>query len=114
MSAPRAAWVITEDGKIWNLRNFELPIRIGRSDDADVIVKHDTVSRFHATIDWRDEAYVVADNKSENGTWVDGLNLISGQDAPLADGSVVMVGTAQLKFFFDGVSAARFAAGRSS
>jgi pSer/pThr/pTyr-binding forkhead associated (FHA) protein len=112
MSTPRAAWVITEDGRIWNLRKFEIPIRIGRSEDADLIVKHDTVSRIHATIDWHDDAHYISDNKSENGTWVDGLHLISGQDAVLSEGSVILVGTAQLTYFFDGVTAARYAAER--
>ncbi len=114
MSAPRAAWVITEDGTTWNLRNFELPARIGRSDDADLVVKHDTVSRIHALINWRDDAHYVSDNKSENGTWVDGINLIGGQDGVLVDGSVILVGTARLKYFFDGVNAAQFAARRGA
>ncbi|GEM_PF-2766064 len=114
MSAPRAAWVITEDGKTWNLRKFETPVRIGRSDDADLVVKHDTVSRIHALIEWRDDAHYVSDNKSENGTWVDGINLLAGQDGVLADGSVILVGTARLKYFFDGVNAAQFAARRGT
>jgi len=112
MSTPRAAWLITEDGRIWNLRKFELPIRIGRAEGADLIVKHDTVSRIHAVIDWHDDAHYISDNKSENGTWVDGLHLIAGQDAALSEGSVILVGTAQLTYFFDGVTAARYAADR--
>lgn len=114
MSAPRAAWVITEDGTTWNLRKFELPVRIGRSDDADLVIKHDTVSRIHALIEWRDQAHHVSDNKSENGTWVDGVHLLAGQAGVLSDGSDILVGTARLKYFFDGVNAADFAAGRGA
>ena len=110
MSDPRAAWVVTEAGRIWNLHTFELPIRIGRSDDADLIVKQDTVSRVHALIDWYDGAHHVTDNKSENGTRVNGLPLLAGQDAMLTNGSVIHIGTARLTYFLDGVSAARFAA----
>jgi pSer/pThr/pTyr-binding forkhead associated (FHA) protein len=110
MSDPRAAWVVTEDGRIWNLHTLELPVRIGRSDDADLIVKQDTVSRIHALIDWHDGAHHVTDNKSENGTRVDGMPLLPGQEAVLSDGSVIHLGTARLTYFLDGVSAARFAA----
>jgi pSer/pThr/pTyr-binding forkhead associated (FHA) protein len=110
MSDPRAAWVVTEDGRLWTLHKFELPIRVGRSDDADLIVKQDTVSRIHALIDWHDGAHHVSDNKSENGTRVDGLPLLPGQDAPLSNGSVVHIGTVRFTYFSDGVSAARFAA----
>jgi len=109
VSDPAAAWLVTPDGAVWNLRKFELPLRIGRSDDADIIVKQDTVSRFHALIDWRDGAYHVTDNESENKTWVDGIPLISTQEAALSEGSEIMVGTQKLKFFRDGVNAARFA-----
>jgi pSer/pThr/pTyr-binding forkhead associated (FHA) protein len=109
MSEPVAAWIVTHDGVVWNLRKFELPIRIGRSDDAEIVVKMDTVSRIHAIIDWNDDTYIVNDNGSENHTWVDGIMLISSQDAPLSDGSVIMIGTVQLKYFSDGVNAARHA-----
>jgi len=108
MSEPGAGWVVTHDGIVWNLRKFELPIRIGRSDDVDVVVKQDTVSRTHALIDWHDDQYYVSDNDSENGTWADGIVLISNQDAALSDGSEIMVGTAKLKYFNDGVNAARY------
>jgi pSer/pThr/pTyr-binding forkhead associated (FHA) protein len=109
MSEPHAAWVVTHDGSVWNLRKFELPIRVGRSEDADLIVKKDTVSRIHALIDWHDGAHHVSDNKSENHTWVDGIMLIADQDAPLSDGSEIIIGTAKLRYFRDGVNAANFA-----
>jgi pSer/pThr/pTyr-binding forkhead associated (FHA) protein len=109
MSEPHAAWVVTHDGSVWNLRKFELPIRVGRSEDADLIVKKDTVSRIHALIDWHDGAHHVSDNKSENHTWVDGIMLIADQDAPLSDGSEIIIGTAKLRDFRDGVTAANFA-----
>jgi pSer/pThr/pTyr-binding forkhead associated (FHA) protein len=113
----RAAWIVTEDGRIWSLLTLELPVQIGRSDDADLIVKQDTVSRIHALIDWQDDAHYVSDNKSENGTMVDGIPLLPGQNAVLSNGSIIHVGTARLTYFLDGVSAARFAAeerGRAS
>jgi pSer/pThr/pTyr-binding forkhead associated (FHA) protein len=110
MSAPRAAWIVSADGQIWNLRNLELPVQIGRSDDADLIVKQDTVSRIHALIDWDDDAHQISDNKSENGTRVDAIPLLAGQVATLTDGSVIHLGTARLTYFLDGVRAARFAA----
>ncbi|HEY0251389.1 MAG TPA: FHA domain-containing protein [Kofleriaceae bacterium] len=110
MSDPRAAWVVTHDGRVFNLRKFEMPVRIGRSDDADVVVKNDTVSRLHAFIEWHDDGHHVTDNETANGTRVDGIPLIAGQDAPLTDGSEIMVGTMKLVYFLDGVNAARFAA----
>ncbi|MFT3694091.1 MAG: FHA domain-containing protein [Kofleriaceae bacterium] len=109
MSDPRAAWVVTPDGRVWNLRKFETPIRVGRSDDVELIVKNDTVSRIHALIDWHDDAHYVSDNETANGTRVDGIPLIAGQDAELTDGSEILVGTVKLVYFLDGVNAARFA-----
>lgn len=83
------------------LGSFELrpggSLRIGRHHENDIVIKDTVVSRFHATIRWDPEADrpVLHDNGSQNGTNVNGKDVI-GSAEPIGPGSRVVIGSCKL------------------
>jgi pSer/pThr/pTyr-binding forkhead associated (FHA) protein len=72
-------------------------VTIGRSDEADVVVPYDNVSRKHALI-WRSEGQAwVRDLGSANGTSVDGVP-VSERPVPLEHGSMVSLAGHRYRF----------------
>src|SRR3954471_9263031 len=47
-------------------------VTVGRSRECDVVVGEETVSRFHAELRHTDDAWLVRDLDSTNGTWLNG------------------------------------------
>lgn len=73
---------------------------IGRADDADVRIDAAAVSRRHATIERTPHGYLLRDNDSSNGTWVNGVRV--GQDPhPLRDEDEIVVGGIETLRFVD-------------
>src|SRR5688572_22315554 len=70
-------------------------IRIGSMEDNDVVLGDDTVSRYHCRITQEDNGYVLLDQRSTNGTFV---NKVRIREAFLKPGSIVSVGQSQLRF----------------
>jgi DNA-binding NtrC family response regulator len=70
-------------------------IRIGSMDDNDVVLADDTVSRYHCRIVQDDNSYLVLDNRSTNGTFV---NKVRVREAFLKPGCIIAVGQSLLKF----------------
>ncbi len=70
-------------------------VRIGSMDDNDVVLSDDTVSRYHCKIVQEDTGYVLVDNRSTNGTFI---NKVRVREAFLKSGSIVSVGQSQLRF----------------
>ena len=68
---------------------------VGRSWAADIVLEDQTVSRRHAIVFVTDESVRILDDRSANGTFVNGRPVT---DAELADGDVVRVGRAVLVF----------------
>ncbi|HNS39212.1 MAG: FHA domain-containing protein [Anaerolineae bacterium] len=56
------------------------------------------VSRQHATIRWREEGYVLCDNHSSNGTWLNGELLEPGREYPLSAPGNVRFGGLLVQF----------------
>ena len=48
---------------------------IGRHQQCDIVIQRDTISRLHARIERRGPDYVLCDNKSVNGTFVNGRQI---------------------------------------
>lgn len=69
--------------------------RLGRSLSADVHLDDATVSRRHALVVQRDGAFVLLDDRSMNGTFLNGERI---REAPLADGDLVELGAIALRF----------------
>ncbi len=70
-------------------------IRIGKSDENDILLPEETVSRMHCEIIRDPKGYLLRDLSSTNGTFLDGAEV---REAYVRTGSVISVGTVQLKF----------------
>jgi transcriptional regulator with GAF, ATPase, and Fis domain len=70
-------------------------IRIGKSDENDIVVAEETVSRVHCEIVRDNKGYLLRDLNSTNGTFLDGAEI---REAYIRAGSLISVGTVQLKF----------------
>ncbi|MDB4957459.1 MAG: Formate hydrogenlyase transcriptional activator [Myxococcales bacterium] len=77
----------------WTFEKEE--IRIGSMEDNDIVLNDDTVSRYHCKIIQDDTGYVLIDNRSTNGTFI---NKVRVREAFLKPGSALAVGQSQLKF----------------
>ena len=69
--------------------------RIGRGISCDVTVEDPAVSRRHALVVERDGGHVVLDDRSRNGTFLNGERIT---EAVLRDGDVIGVGPVPIRF----------------
>ena len=97
--------VITGSGE----SSFELvpggSLRIGRHHENDIVLKESVVSRFHATLRWDADADrpVLYDNGSQNGTNVNGKDVIGRAEA-LANYSKITIGPYSLTVELQGIT----------
>ncbi len=70
-------------------------IRIGKVEGNDVVLPEETVSRVHCEILRDAKGHLLRDLSSTNGTFLDGAEI---REAYIRAGSVITVGTVQLKF----------------
>ena len=68
---------------------------VGKGDECDLVITDPTVSRVHFVIEQQQGAYVIRDNTSTNGTWIDQFRI---REAYLRPGVVLRAGQVQLKF----------------
>jgi len=76
-------------------RSFEADeeaIFIGRAPDNGIHIKDKSVSRKHLKIVKRVEKYYVVDLSSKNGTFIDGMRIISGKEYEVKEGMPIAVG----------------------
>lgn len=64
---------------------------IGRSSDADIVLTSDSISRSHAIIERDAGGFVIVDDGSRNGTFVNG-DSVSTDPHRLDDGDVIVLG----------------------
>ncbi len=70
-------------------------IVIGRSEDCDLVLKDDSISRNHARLELQRGGYTIYDLGSTNGTWVNGDKITS---KTLTSGDVLMLGSTSCTF----------------
>ncbi|MCW5803878.1 MAG: sigma 54-dependent Fis family transcriptional regulator [Deltaproteobacteria bacterium] len=70
-------------------------VLLGSHSSADVVIAAPHVSRLHARVDVEDDAYVLRDLGSRNGTRIGGARI---RAAELADGTTFELGATQLRF----------------
>ena len=70
-------------------------IRIGSMDDNDIVLADDTVSRYHCRIVQDETSYILVDNGSTNGTFI---NKVRVREGFLKPGCTIGVGQSQLRF----------------
>jgi hypothetical protein len=78
---------------------------IGRSDDVDLRLDDISVSRHHAVIQYVDGRWMVTDQGSRNGTWINGWRLPG--PAPVNVGDLLYVGCCRFVIVDKGVAARR-------
>ena len=80
-------------------RVFSERVTVGRARNSDVVLRHESVSKFHA---WfaRDEqnAYFLADASSHNGTWRNGAALAAGERACVGVGDLIRFGSVEATY----------------
>jgi hypothetical protein len=67
-------WLVPAEGE--PIRIDASPVTVGRDAGADVVLNHQSVSRRHAVLERDSRSWQVADQKSGNGTWIDGQRVI--------------------------------------
>ncbi|MEG2941371.1 MAG: GGDEF domain-containing protein [Thermomonas sp.] len=106
--APRSACVVVIHGEGLGRRADidQAPVLVGRSQEADLVIAHKSVSREHCRI-WRDPTgYRIRDLGATNVTRVNETRIAS--DTLLADGDQVTVGESILKFISQDSVEARY------
>ena len=85
--------VVSEDGT--RVTVGDDPVTIGRLPECDIMLADTNVSRRHAEVRRRDDAIVVIDLDSTNGTKVNGAGV---KERVLSDGDEITVGSTRLRF----------------
>jgi len=80
---------------------------LGRDPAADLVVNDPSVSRRHAVIERRAQAWVVVDQRSANGTWVNGARM---DEALLQGGEQLRLGAVAFEVVLPGAPPPRAAA----
>jgi diguanylate cyclase (GGDEF)-like protein len=76
-------------------RSFDINSKnlfIGRDTDNDIQIQDPSVSRKHAKVFQKDSRVFIEDLRSQNGTWIDGAALKSGEAYELAEGLPAAIG----------------------
>ncbi len=81
-------------------RQFQLgsQMSLGRDSTNDIVIADSRVSRCHARITRRGDAFFLEDLNSANGTFVGDEQLSSGKPTELVEGDVVRIGATRLIF----------------
>jgi pSer/pThr/pTyr-binding forkhead associated (FHA) protein len=88
------AYLLDSGGQQFALR-LSATTRIGRALDNDIVVGDASVSRHHASIEYRNGGFLVRDLGSQNGTWVGGKRVT---EALLGSGDALRLGDALFSF----------------
>jgi hypothetical protein len=76
------------------------PSLVGRDPSCDVVLNDGSVSRRHARLERRGDAWAIVDQGSANGTFVDSQRVT---DTPLSDGQEIRLGSVTLRVEIEGV-----------
>jgi pSer/pThr/pTyr-binding forkhead associated (FHA) protein len=89
-----SAYLRGAGGEQFSLRSG-VTTRIGRALDNDIVINDRSVSRHHASIEYRNGGFVLRDLGSQNGTWLGGQQVT---EAPLGGGDALRLGDARFTF----------------
>lgn len=82
-------------GRTWEVRLTSDVLTLGRHAENDIVLDHPKVSRRHARIERRRDAFIMRDLDSTNGTWLGARRI---EEHALQDGDTIRIGSAQLVF----------------
>jgi hypothetical protein len=77
-------------------------VTIGRSPENSVSSLDERISRTHARLEPAGGGWVIVDNGSANGTWVDGTRIAPRAPVPVRVGTAIGIGPLQLRVTSDG------------
>ncbi len=93
----RCKFVLERSGKTRERVFDQSVIRIGAMDDNDLVINHETVSRYHCKILQEPEGYILVDEGSTNGTFINNIRI---REAFLKPGCTLEIGQVELTFYF--------------
>lgn len=102
MSQQPTAWYLTIHKGPNAGSTYPLPgssITLGRRADNDIVIDDPMVSRHHARITWKGNAFLLEDLGSANGTWVNDVRIT--RPAPLRSGDLIGLSQEVLLVFSD-------------
>ena len=88
----RSLWLVPSQGE--PIRIDDSPVTVGRDASANVVLRDPSVSRRHAVLERGSQSWMVADQASGNGTWIDGQRVIK---ALLREGQSLRFGAVDFK-----------------
>lgn len=81
-----------------NIRLGEKTVQVGQSEESDIKIAKDTISRIHARIEYREEEYYLEDLNSTNGTFVNDEPLSYKQETQLKTNDIVRFADVKYRF----------------
>lgn len=81
-----------------NIRLGEKTVQVGQSEESDIKIAKDTISRIHARIEYREEEYYLEDLNSTNGTFVNDEPLSYKQETRLKTNDIVRFADVKYRF----------------
>jgi hypothetical protein len=73
-------------------------VSVGRAMNQDIVLRHASISKFHAYLQSNDDVWSVADGGSTNGTSLNGAKLGAKESRPVADGDRLTFGSIEAVF----------------
>lgn len=86
------------DGRQEQVELGKPTVQLGRADDNDIVLNHDTVSQHHAQLLCDADDCQVLDLGSANGTFLIGVRLTPQAPQPLPDGALLQIGGIALTY----------------
>jgi pSer/pThr/pTyr-binding forkhead associated (FHA) protein len=77
---------------------YDAFVFIGRGTTSDIVLRHHSVSKSHAYLASTAQGWLLHDNRSRNGTFVDGQRLVAEEPMPLRGRVLLTFGTMQTYF----------------
>lgn len=93
-----AGWLVAMSGEQagQDFRLLEGKNLIGKAAPADIVIRDAFVSAKHAVLEFADGRYILSDQSSKNGTFVNGEQITGSRE--LAADDLIRVGRTELKF----------------
>lgn len=96
---PPPEWELQDLTNIGGIRRFDKPrVTVGRDEENDLPLATPTVSNLHATIEYREGAFYLEDQRSTNGTRLNDHQMVANRPVRLKSGD--RIGFANLVFKF--------------
>ena len=92
----RVVWLVKSD------RNpFAGLVTLGRAKNNDIVLPHPSISKMHAIFHQGPNQWLIEDRKSTNGTFLDGVKLVSEKRYTLNEGASLRLGDAIMARYFE-------------